>query len=193
MPIRRARCGRCQAKSADNTLCCKGERRQWRIQRTEAGAAVAECEGILSPKHDAGTATRHYRTFWQRNCRAAHRAAARRFGAQPTLCGGSWRGDPPERCLSRQAGIVRYCLKYIQKSPPAKQLAGLFFGFLGFRLVAHVRYRVHGDERPGVFAVHEVHQLLVLALVHDGDDLAAFFHVVGTVGFIHRGPAVQVG
>ena len=24
-------------------------------------------------------------------------------------CGGSWRGDPPERCLSRQAGIVRYC------------------------------------------------------------------------------------
>ena len=84
-------------------------------------------------------------------------------------------------------------IKYTQKSPPAKQLAGLFFGFLGFRLVAHVRYRVHGDERLGVFAVHEVHQLLVLALVHDGDDLAAFFHVVGTVGFIHRGPAVQVG
>ena len=26
-------------------------------------------------------------------------------------CGGSWRGDPPERCLSRQAGIVRYCLR----------------------------------------------------------------------------------
>ena len=43
---------------------------------------------------------------------AAHRAAARRFGAQPTLCGGSWRGDPPERCLSRQAGIVRCYLNY---------------------------------------------------------------------------------
>ena len=98
-------------KSADNTLCCKGERRRWRIQRTEAGAAVAECEGLLSPKHDAGTATRHYRAFWQCRCRAAHRAAARRFGAQPTLCGGSWRGDPPERCLSRQAGIVRCCHK----------------------------------------------------------------------------------
>ena len=54
-----------------NTLCCKGERRQWRIQRTEAGAAVAECEGLLSPKHDAGTATRHWRAFWQRRCRAA--------------------------------------------------------------------------------------------------------------------------
>ena len=69
--MRRARCGRCQAKSADNTGCCKGERRQWRIQRTEAGAAVAECEGLLPPKHDAGTATRHYRAFWQRRCRAA--------------------------------------------------------------------------------------------------------------------------
>ena len=71
MPIRRVRCGRCQAKSADNTGCCKGERRQWRKQRTEAGAAVAECEGLLPPKHDAGTATRHYRAFWQRRCRAA--------------------------------------------------------------------------------------------------------------------------
>ena len=71
MPIRRARCGRCQAKSADNTGCCKGERRQWRKQRTETGAAVAECEGLLPPKHDAGTATRHYRAFWQRRCRAA--------------------------------------------------------------------------------------------------------------------------
>ena len=49
----------------------KSERRQWRIQRTEAGAAVAECEGLLSPKHDAGTATRHYRAFWQRRCCAA--------------------------------------------------------------------------------------------------------------------------
>ena len=49
----------------------KGERRQWRKQRTEAGAAVAECEGLLPPKHDAGTATRHYRAFWQRRCRAA--------------------------------------------------------------------------------------------------------------------------
>jgi len=41
------------------------------MQRTEAGAAVAECEGLLSPMYDAGTATRHYRAFWQRRCRAA--------------------------------------------------------------------------------------------------------------------------
>ena len=44
------------------------------------------------------------RAFLQRRWRAAHRAAARRFGAQPTLCGGSWRGDPPERCLSPKGG-----------------------------------------------------------------------------------------
>ena len=25
----------------------------------------------MPPKHDAGTATRHYRAFWQRSCRAA--------------------------------------------------------------------------------------------------------------------------
>ena len=59
------------SQNADNTGCCKGERRQWRKQRTEAGAAVAECEGLLPPKHDAGIATRHYRAFWQRRCRAA--------------------------------------------------------------------------------------------------------------------------
>ena len=52
-------------------LMLQGERRQWRMQRTEAGAAVAECEGAFAPKHDAGTATRHYRAFWQRRCRAA--------------------------------------------------------------------------------------------------------------------------
>ena len=27
--------------------------------------------GFCPPKHDAGTATRHYRAFWQRRCRAA--------------------------------------------------------------------------------------------------------------------------
>ena len=35
-------------------------------------------------------------------------------------CGGSWRGDPPERCLSRQAGIVRCC----QNCPLENKAAG---------------------------------------------------------------------
>ena len=35
--------------------------------------------GLLPPKHDAGTATRHYRAFWQRRCRAAAAGAALRI------------------------------------------------------------------------------------------------------------------
>ena len=50
----------------------------------------------MPPKHDAGTATRHYRAFWQRRCRAAD--------AVPQM---------PERCLSRKAGIVRCCLNIV--------------------------------------------------------------------------------
>ena len=87
MPIRRARCGSCQAKSADNTGCCKGERRQWRKQRTEAGAAVAECEGLLP----------------RSMMRVPQPDIIEHFGnadAVPQL---------PERCLSRKAGIVRCC------------------------------------------------------------------------------------
>ena len=35
-----------EVRQMHNTGCCKGERRQWRMQRTEAGAAVAECEAF---------------------------------------------------------------------------------------------------------------------------------------------------
>ena len=37
---------------------------------------LEKCEGLLPPKHDAGTATRHYRAFWQRRYRAAAAGAA---------------------------------------------------------------------------------------------------------------------
>ena len=71
-------------KSADNTGCCKGERRQWRKQRAEAGAAVAECD--FAPEARCG-----YRNPTLSSILATQ------------IC------PPPERCLSRQAGIVRYC------------------------------------------------------------------------------------
>ena len=35
------------------------------------GQRSQSARGLLPPKHDAGTATRHYRAFWQRRCRAA--------------------------------------------------------------------------------------------------------------------------
>ena len=101
------------------------------MQRTEAGAAVAECEGLLSPMYDAGTATRHYRAFWQRRCRAAHRAAARRFGAQPPLAaalgaesvgavlkpsGGNCAVLPKVHLKSKNAGYFHFSAAPQQKS-----------------------------------------------------------------------------
>ena len=73
--------------------CCKGERRQWRKQRTEAGAAVAECEGFCP----------------RSTMRVPQPDIIEHFGnadAVPQL---------PERCLSRKAEIVRCCLKSKQK------------------------------------------------------------------------------
>ena len=44
----------------------------------------------------------------QMPCRTPSRSEALR--SVTAACGGSWRGDPPKRCLSRKAGIVRCCL-----------------------------------------------------------------------------------
>ena len=76
------------SKSADNTGCCKGERRQWRKQRTEAGAAVAECEGLLP----------------RSTMRVPQPDIIEHFGnadAVPQL---------PERCLSRKAELCGVAL-----------------------------------------------------------------------------------
>ena len=43
----------------------------------------------------------------QMPCRTPSRSEALRSAT--AACGGSWRGDPPERCLSRKAGIMRCC------------------------------------------------------------------------------------
>ncbi len=66
----------------------------------------------MPPKHDAGTATRHYRAFWQRRCRAA---AA---GAVLKPSGGNCAVLPrisPDQTKSaqprRQAGAARLCAK----------------------------------------------------------------------------------
>ena len=56
----------------------------------------------------------------------------------------------------------------------------------------HVGDVIDGDEGFGVFAVDEVHELLVFAFVDDGDDLVVFFEVIGADRFVDRGAAVQV-
>ena len=73
MPIRRARCGRCQAKSADNTLCI--------IEHFGNADAVPQ---------------------------------------------------PPERCLSRKAGIMRCCLSFLR-------ILGILFGGFGAACASYSR------------------------------------------------------
>ena len=101
-------------KSAENTLCCKGERRRWRIQRTEAGAAVAECEGLCPLKHDASTATRHYRAFLQRRrCAAAAGAVLKPSGGNcavlPRLLCVSGVGQGSAQGIAGISGIAIGC------------------------------------------------------------------------------------
>ena len=73
VPIRRARCGRCQAKSADNTLCI--------IEHFGNADAVPQ---------------------------------------------------PPERCLSRKAGIMRCCLSFLR-------ILGILFGGFGAACASYSR------------------------------------------------------
>ena len=53
-------------------------------------------------------------------CRTPSRSEALRSAT--AACGGSWRGDPPERCLSRKAGIMRCCLIAIEHARNDKGL-----------------------------------------------------------------------
>ena len=66
------------------------------------------------------------------------------------------------------------------------------FLFLLFRLIANLIDRIHSDKRLGIGLLHVVHQLLVLGVIHDGDDLPANGVIVGTDGIIEGRAAVQV-
>ena len=39
--------------------------------------------------------------------------------------------------------------------------------------------------------IHIIHQFLILVLVHDGNDLVSFLHIISTDGFIDRRPAMK--
>ena len=66
--------------------------------------------GAFAPKHDAGTATRHYRAFWQRRCRAA---AA---GAVLKPQGGNCAVLPKVYLKSKNAGHFHFSAAPQQKS-----------------------------------------------------------------------------
>ena len=61
----------------------------------------------------------------QMPCRTPSRSEALRSAT--AACGGSWRGDPPERCLSRKAGIVRCCLRNVLRLSLPKGAAAVHF------------------------------------------------------------------
>ena len=60
------------------------------------------------------------------------------------------------------------------------------------RLVLHIGDVVNRNKRLWVLAVDEVHQLLIFAFVHDGNDLVVLFQIVCTDGLVHGRTAVQV-
>ena len=61
----------------------------------------------------------------QMPCRTPSRSEALRSAT--AACGGSWRGDPPERCLSRKAGIMRCCLRNVLRFSLPKGAAAVHF------------------------------------------------------------------
>ena len=63
---------------------------------------------------------------------------------------------------------------------------------LFLRLIPHIRHIINRDKCFRVLLVYKLHQLLIFIFIYDGDDLTAFFHVIGSDGFIDRCTAVQV-
>ena len=61
----------------------------------------------------------------QMPCRTPSRSEALRSAT--AACGGSWRGDPPERCLSRKAGIMRCFLRNVLRLSLPKGAAAVHF------------------------------------------------------------------
>ena len=96
------------------------------MQRTEAGAAVAECEGLLPPKH----------------VQVPQPDIIEHFGnadAVPQL---------PGRCLSRKAGIVRCCPNCgLQKRPPPpRRAASLRCCYSFYYIICFARVNGYFDE-----------------------------------------------
>ena len=81
---------------------CSEPKQGQRSQSARGFCPEARC-GYRNPTLSSILAT-------QMPCRTPSRSEALRSAT--AACGGSWRGDPPERCLSRKAGIMRCCLRY---------------------------------------------------------------------------------
>ena len=90
------------AKVSATSGGCSEPKQGQRSQSARGFCPEARC-GYRNPTLSSILAT-------QMPCRTPSRSEALRSAT--AACGGSWRGDPPKRCLSRKAGIVRCCLRY---------------------------------------------------------------------------------
>ena len=90
----------------------------------------------------------------QMPCRTPSRSEALRSAI--AACGGFWRGDPPERCLSRKAGIMRCCLIAIEH---ARNDKGLTREDLAERIRKSERYVVaieRGERTPSLKTCYQI-------------------------------------
>ena len=90
----------------------------------------------------------------QMPCRTPSRSEALRSAT--AACGGSWHGDPPERCLSRKAGIMRCCLIAIEHAHNDK---GLTREDLAERIRKSERYVVaieRGERTPSLKTCYQI-------------------------------------
>ena len=100
----------CAAKVSAASGGCSEPKQGQRSQSARGFCPEARC-GYRNPTLSSILAT-------LMPCRTPSRSEALRSAT--AACGGSWRGDPPKRCLSRKAGIVRCCLNSGPcSSPPA--------------------------------------------------------------------------
>ena len=65
--------------------------------------------------------------------------------------------------------------------------------FLFLRLIPHIRYIINRDKRFRVLLVYKLHQLLIFTFIYDGDDLTAFFHVIGSRRKMAESIIVMIG
>ena len=101
---------------------CSEPKQGQRSQSARGFCPEARC-GYRNPTLSSILAT-------QMPCRTPSRSETLRSAT--AACGGSWRGDPPERCLSRKAGIMRCCLR---KRASYKRTGRVL---LGFASLAHL-------------------------------------------------------
>ena len=139
----------CAAKVSAASGGCSEPKQGQRSQSARGFCPEARC-GYRNPTLSSILAT-------QMPCRTPSRSEALRSAT--AACGGSWRGDPPERCLSRKAGIMRCCSK--DCSPLSGGFAGRGLapsaGRRGHRPLQHRRARQEGTDEN----FHEKHRFSV--------------------------------